>query len=269
MQKSLFRQIISQLFTVNHAKDRNKHTTHYDEIYKNLASWDKKPLLRTIYRNFYKDIAAYLRNDLKGYTIEVGSGIGKIKEIITQCICTDIYKNPWIDQVEQVYRLSFDDNEVSNIIMIDVFHHLHYPGSALSESFRVLCRDGRLIIFEPHISLLGWIVYGLCHHEPVAMGMDIEWTAPKDFNSDDDSYYAAQGNATRIFWKGQYVEYLDGWNKLICRRMPCISYIASGGYSKHQLYPTNLLPLMRVIDSCCEMLPWLFATRILVVLEKR
>ena len=51
--------------------------------------------------------------------MELGSGIGNIKSVIDSAICTDIFDNPWIDQVENAYRLSFLDNEVSNIILFD------------------------------------------------------------------------------------------------------------------------------------------------------
>jgi len=244
-------------------------TQHNDEIHENLKSWNSKPLLREIYRSFHQEISRYLRHDLQGEIIELGSGIGSIKEIIPHCLCTDIFPNPWIDRVENIYHLSFVDNEVSNIIMIDVFHHISHPGTALSELSRVLCKNGRLIIFEPYVSLLGWLVYGLLHNEPISMNKDIEWIAPDNYTSGNGPYYAAQGNASRIFGSNRYSVYLKDWNRLVYRRMSYISYIASGGFSKPQLYPLKLLPLIQQLDSFLDLFPKLFASRMLVVLEKR
>jgi hypothetical protein len=44
--------------------------------------------------------------------------------------------------------------------------------------------------------------------------------------------------------------------------------VASGGYSKPQLYPDKAFLLMRLVDRMCDYLPGIFATRLLVVLEK-
>jgi hypothetical protein len=58
-----------------------------------------------------------------------------------------------------------------------------------------------VIVFDPAISWTGRLVYGLFHHEPVAMGLPITWDAPAGFNASDADYFAAQGAATRIFWR--------------------------------------------------------------------
>jgi hypothetical protein len=49
--------------------------------------------------------------------------------------------------------------------------------------------------------------------------------------------------------------------------MAAISYVASGGYSKPQLYPDAAFGLMRWIDGVCDRMPALFATRLMAVLE--
>ena len=244
-------------------------TRHNNEIHKNLKAWRRKPLLQLIYRDFYKLLSDNLQYGIKGPIVEIGSGIGSLKEIIPNCVCTDIFGNPWVDRIENVYDLSFEDEEISNVIMFDVFHHIRYPGTALDEIRRTLCNNGRLIIFEPYISLLGLLVYGLMHDEPINMRKDISWHAPEDFDIAKDTYYAAQGNAMRIFVTNKYRELLRDWKQVVNKRISSVSYIASGGFSKPQLYPVCLYPAMKLVDRCCNLLPWLFATRILVVLEKQ
>jgi len=93
--------------------------------------------------------------------------------------------------------------------------------------------------------------------------------APEDFDIAKDTYYAAQGNAMRIFETNKYREPLRDWKQVVNNRISSVSYIASGGFSKPQLYPVCLYPAMKLVDRCCNLLPWLFATRILVVLEKQ
>jgi SAM-dependent methyltransferase len=188
--------------------------------------------------------------------------------IIPKVICTDIFENPWIDQVENAYNLSFTNESVSNIILFDVWHHLKFPGNALAEFYRVLKPGGRIIIFEPSMSFIGFLVYGLLHHEPVAYFKKIPWFAA-DSKKPDNEYYAAQGNASRIFGRRFYRDRLNDWEIKKIKRYASFSYILSGGYSKNQLYPDRLLPVLQKVDSILNLLPSIFATRMLVVLEKK
>jgi SAM-dependent methyltransferase len=240
---------------------------HLDEIRKNQESWQRKPLLRRIYRGFHREIAAEL-SDLPGATVEIGSGVANIRDTIPGCLCTDLFPNPWLDQVENAYRLTFQDGSLANVILFDVFHHLRYPGTALQELHRVLVRGGRLIIFEPRISLLGALVFGLLHHEPIGALKPIEWSAPSSFRPEAlDDYYAAQGNATRVFLRRSPVQ-LPGWRVVRTLQRSALAYVASGGYSKPQLYPDSWYPLMRSLEKVLDRFPALFATRMLVVLER-
>ncbi len=242
---------------------------HSEEIQKNLQYWESKPLLKQIYNNFHRLIAVYLSNIPNAQVVELGSGIGNIKDIIPHCIRTDLFPNPWIDQEENAFRLSFQNNEVSDLILFDVFHHLRYPGTALKEFHRVLIPRGRIIIFDPCLSLLGYILYGLFHHEPIGLKNPIHWFAPKNWDPNNIDYYAAQGNASRVFFEKKWKQNFTLWNVVAKKRLSAISYVTSGGYSKPQLYPGFIYPLMRGLDRICDYLPFLFATRLLVVLEKK
>jgi SAM-dependent methyltransferase len=240
---------------------------HDIEIHENLKHWKAKPVLRRLYREFHERIAAATIPSSAGITVELGSGIGNIKEVLPDCLRTDLFDNPWLDQCENAYELSFADQTVANIILFDVFHHLRYPGSAFKEFERVLIPGGRVIIFDPCVSLLGRIVYGLLHHEPLALSEPIAWDAPAGWSPADDSYYAAQGNAYRTFFEGDLSSLLPNWRLVERSRMSAISYVASGGYSKPQIYPDAAFGLMRRLDSICDLFPALFATRLLAVLQ--
>jgi len=243
---------------------------HNIEIQKNLEAWNKKSLLQEIYKGFYDLILKWIRKDLAGETVELGSGIGNFKSAYPKCIATDIFPNPWIDRVESAYHLSFENASVSNLVLFDVFHHLAFPGSALNEFKRALVKDGRVIIFEPYISLFGLLVYGIFHHESIALFNDINWIH-KESENPDEKYYAAQGNATRIF--GKYSKYqkeiLKDWNIINIKQMSAISYVLSGGFSKPALYPMAFLPLIKLKEKILDLMPLLFATRIMIVLEKK
>ncbi|PWH12223.1 MAG: methyltransferase type 11 [Anaerolineae bacterium] len=241
---------------------------YQSEILQNEQYWQKKPILRRIYREFHEEIARHLSSLDAPLVVELGSGIGNIKEVIPHALRTDLFANPWLDQIENAYTLSFQDATVSDLILFDVFHHLRYPGTALKEFWRVLRPGGRVLVFDPFISLLGLVVYGLLHKEPINWWQEITWYAPADWDPHQLEYYAAQGNATRVFFSRMTPTLLKDWKLVMRKRYAAFSYVASGGYSGPQLYPDGLYPKMRMLDQVLDALPPVFATRILVVLEK-
>lgn len=255
---------LSQYITMLLALDQ-----HNIEIHRNRDAWMRKPLLRNVYSEFYRQIVRRLSTGTKGLQVELGSGMGNIKEFLPDCRTTDLFPNPWLDQQENAYALSFSPESVADLILFDVWHHLEHPCAALNEFHRVLAPGGRVILFEPAISALGRLVYGLFHHEPLGMSQPIDWTTPADFSPDTPGYYAAQGNATRMFSWGEAKGRLDGWEIKEVTHLCSLSYFASGGFSKRQCYPDAWLPFLQKVDRFLSAWPSLFAARMIVVLEKR
>ena len=241
---------------------------HQEFINKNSEYWNRKPLLQKLYADFYRLIAQNLSNLPDRKIVELGSGLGNIREVIPDCLRTDLFPNPWIDQVENAYKLSFADESISDLILTDVFHHLRYPGTALQELKRVLRKGGRIVILEPCLSALGLLVYGALHDEPIAITKKIEWSAPAGWSPEKIDYYAAQGNATRVFVGHSFRPRLADWRRIEIIRLSAIAYAASGGFSKPQLYPSSMLPLIKKVEKLLDLFPILFATRLLVILEK-
>ena len=242
---------------------------HNVEIQANASHWRRKPLLQKVYQRFYEAIASELRRDLTGVTVEIGSGIGNLKSVVPDAITTDLFPNPWLDQVENAYELTFSDRSIANLILFDVWHHLQYPGTALAEFHRVLQKQGRLVIFDPAIGLLGRVVYSAFHHEPLGLMQPICWRAPDDFSPEKMSYYAAQGNAQRIFFSKEFAAQLSDWCVVKRKQFAGLSYVGSGGFRGPQLYPQKLHGALRLLDRFADSAPRFFATRLLVVLEKK
>ena len=241
---------------------------HNIEILRNREAWQRKPLLQDIYRRFYRLIAGHIDQSAPGLVVELGSGMGTIKEVIPQCITTDLFPNPWLDRQENAYRLSFADGSVSHLILFDVWHHLRYPGTALREFHRVLAPGGRVILFEPAASWTGRLVYHLFHHEPVGVKAPTVWQAPAGFSADDVDYYAIQASATRHFWWGEARDRLAGWRVARVQPIASFAYLTSGGFSGPRLGGPFLAILMRGLDFVTSPFPRLFAARLLIVLEK-
>ncbi len=249
--------------------DRLDIERHDAEIHENLAHWQRKPALRRAYGAMYRAVASRLQGLPEGLVVECGSGIGNLKAAIPGCITTDLFPNPWLDRTENVYALSFPDASVAGLVLFDVLHHLEYPGTALREIARVLVPSGRVVVVEPAMGLLGRVVLGLFHHEPLGLGREIRWEAPPGWDPSRAAYHAAQGNAWRIFRSRAYRERLA---PLELREVSCASalpWLLSGGFRGPQLYPGFLYPVLERLDRLASRFPRLFATRMWVVLEKR
>jgi SAM-dependent methyltransferase len=133
------------------------------------SAWNTKPVLRLVYDDFYNRIAGICR---PGTTIEIGSGIGNLKEKIGNVISTDIQCAPWLDCVMDAQSLPFAAETADNIVMVDVLHHVEYPTAFFAEADRVLRPGGRIIMVEPAITWGSSAFYRLLHHEPVVMSAD-------------------------------------------------------------------------------------------------
>ncbi|MEI7731826.1 MAG: class I SAM-dependent methyltransferase [Verrucomicrobiota bacterium] len=239
---------------------------HQVEIQKNLHYWQNKPLLQEIYAGFYRRIVSLIDQRIPGKIVEIGSGIGNLKTHLPGAITTDLFPNPWLDLVCDAYELPFADGAVSHLVAFDVFHHLEAPNAFLKEAHRALCPGGRIILFEPFISAASYPVYGWLHHEPVALRKPIQQatTLPPP-----RAYYAAQGNATRLFFKQEIPGWPEGWSIFHREAFSAFHYLLSGGYSKPACYPAAGLNRMRRLDAALSRWPRLFGGRCLVGLTRR
>ncbi len=238
---------------------------HQAEIERNLRAWNAKPLLREIYAGFYRRILALVKPAIPGRIVEIGSGIGNLKARLPGALATDLFPNPWLDLVCDGYELPFRPGSLSHLVLFDVFHHLRAPNAFLREARRVLVPAfGRLILFEPYVSWASHPVYGMFHHEPVAWREPISQAEslprPRD-------YYAAEGNATRLFFQQETPGWPEGWRVFHAEAFSCFHYLMSGGYGKGALYPASWLPGLQKLDATLSRWPRLFGGRCLVGLQ--
>jgi SAM-dependent methyltransferase len=239
-------------------------TQHQTEIQRNLVAWQGKPLLQTIYAGFYRRIIELIAPELPGQILEIGSGIGNLKSHYPHALSSDLFPNPWLDLVCDGYELPFEDHALSHLILFDVFHHLLAPKAFLREAKRALTPGGRLILFEPYVSCSSYPVYGLFHHEPVSLTSRINLSDSLPRRRD---YYAAQGNATRLFFGARNPQWLEGWKIFHRSAFASFSYLLSGGFSKPSFYRQDRLCSLERYDQFLSRWPRLFAARCLIGLQ--
>lgn len=241
---------------------------HNREIHENLRHWERKPELQAEYARFYRLIAQRLEGIPAGPVLECGSGIGNLKSVLPDAITSDLFPNPWLDRQENIYALTCADASLGGVVLFDVFHHLQYPGAALRELQRVLSPGGRVVIFDPAAGVLGRLVIGLFHHEPLALSEQITWDPPADFDPASSTYYAAQGNAWRIFGGDAYRSKLSAWTCRAPTYCPALLWLLTGGFRGPSLAPAEVRPVAEGVEYLLGLAPRLFASRMLVVLEK-
>ena len=78
--------------------------------------------------------------------------LGCGNSILSRYINLDIVKNKGVDLVHNlnVFPYPFEDNQFDEILMSHVLEHLMYPQETMKEVYRMLKKDGKLIIRFPH-----------------------------------------------------------------------------------------------------------------------
>jgi SAM-dependent methyltransferase len=133
------------------------------------SAWQRKPVLQLVYDDFSERIAAAC---VPGLTVEIGGGIGNLKQRLTDVVATDVQFAPWLDCVADAQRLPFADGIAANIVMVDVLHHIEYPPKFFRDAARVLKPGGRIVMVEPAITPGSTLFYRVLHHEPVRTSAD-------------------------------------------------------------------------------------------------
>jgi len=127
---------------------------------------ERKPFLRDLYREHYRELRQGIAGAPPGPVVEIGSGGGFLKAVLPEVITTDLHPEPHLDRVMGAERLDFEDAAVSAIVMLNVFHHLPDPRTFLREAARVLKTGGRAVLIEPAHTWLWSRLYRLFSAEP-------------------------------------------------------------------------------------------------------
>ncbi len=233
-----------------------------------LKIWETKPVLRAIYQDYYQRIVENM--SLGGEVLEIGGGSGNLKKYIKNAVSTDIVSLPWLDSVCDAHSLPFKDETFSNIVAVDVLHHLERPIKFLGETVRTLKPGGRLVLLEPAITKLSWFFYHFMHPEPVILDTNPLEDAP--LSPDRKPFDANQAIPELIFGKYQS-EFSKLFPELIIKKkqyFSLVTYPLSGGFRKWSLIPKQLVrPFLALEKNLEPMLGKWFGFRLFIVLEKK
>ncbi|MDQ3021268.1 MAG: class I SAM-dependent methyltransferase [Bacteroidota bacterium] len=235
---------------------------------KHKEIWEKKKILRIIYKEWYKMIIKNL-SSVGGKSLELGAGSGNFKEFMPEVISADIDKCDWLDMSFDAHNIPFDNESLANIIMIDVFHHLYNPVKFLNEAQRVLKRGGRILMLEPFPTAFSSIIYKAFHPEPFIFNID--YYLHNDLK-EKDPWDSNQAIPYLIFFKHQdkFLESFGQVFKIIKKeKMSFILYPASGGFENKSMIPDSLISFFKGLETVLTPFKDLLAFRCFVVIEKR
>ncbi|MBV8752190.1 MAG: class I SAM-dependent methyltransferase [Hyphomicrobiales bacterium] len=229
--------------------------------------WERKPVLREVYRDLYDRLAPECR---PGTTIEIGGGIGNLKQRLSDVVATDVQYAPWLDCVADAQSLPFATGAAANIVMVDVLHHLEFPTLFFREAARVLRTGGRLLMMEPAITYGSTLFYRLFHHEPVRSSAEalVEGTP----NRHRDPYDANIAIPTILVTR-ERARFDARFPELRIVRVVWFAFAAfalSGGFRPWSLLTAGAARrLMRLERAVEPLIGRLAGFRVMIVIEKR
>jgi SAM-dependent methyltransferase len=229
--------------------------------------WNERPLLRHLYRSWYRELGKRL-STVSGDAIELGSGIATFQEVCPRVRPTDVEATPWTDEVVDAETLPYPAASLSNLILIDVYHHLARPATFLDEAVRVLAPAGRLLILDPYCSPVSTAAYQRFHHERTDLSAD---AFCDDLSLATDPLLSNQARATLGFFRCAS-EFESRWPclRLVERtRLAFVAYPLSGGYSGRQLVSERVGRVLNRVEPALRWLGPLTAFRCLVVIDRR
>jgi SAM-dependent methyltransferase len=208
-----------------------------------------------------------------GTSLELGSGIGTIKEFIPGIVTSDLVKTDFVDMACSAYDIGSPDQsgKWANIIAMDMLHHLCRPMDFFRSASAVLEPGGRIVLAEPAATFFGRIFYTLFHQEPIKPS---HIKPPFEMQPDNEQgEFANMGMGVSLFRhnRDSCAAALDEMGletgDLVFRDL--LAYPLTGGYSGKQLAPSRVLGAILAMEKFIPQ--FLFrhlGLRMIIVLEK-
>jgi len=193
-----------------------------------------------LYKEWYELISKFL-SEIDGINIELGCGASFIDQINKSIKKTDVFLNSNTDFKLNAMDIGKDfENKISNLILVNVFHHISDPELFLKSAEKSLLSGGRIIMIEPSNNYWSRLVYKFIGHEPFDTSQ-IEWK----FQSKDPLLDSNQALSWIIFERDyeKFKNLFPMFSLIQKKNMMPFSYLLSGGHS----FNTRIGRLVRII----------------------
>jgi len=204
----------------------------------------KKPFLKKLYIDFYKQFKKAVSDSENKVLVELGSGGGFIKEVIGNVITSDVLELPNVDKVFSVLDMPFEQASVDAFFMFDVLHHITEPKAFFKEALRRLKIGGKVVMIEPANTLWSRFIYKRFHHE--AFDAQAKWELQESgpLSGENDAL------AWIIFWRDRKIfeSEFPSLRIVSMRNHTPLRYVLSGGLTLRQLVPSFSYPAVKAIE---------------------
>ena len=201
--------------------------------------------LGILYKEWYELISQQLSESV-GINLELGCGASFINEIIKNIIKTDVFYNSNTDLKLDAMEVGLKyENKISNLILVNVFHHISNPELFLRSAEKSLLLGGRIIMIEPSNNIWSRLIYRLVGHEKFDTEQ-INW----EFQSNDPLLDSNQALSWIIF-KRDYKKFKKLFPKFTLikkKSMMPLSYLLSGGHSYNTKIGKIIIKIVRKLE---------------------
>ena len=221
----------------------------------------KKPFLKKLYIDFYKQFKKAVSDSENKVLVELGSGGGFIKEVISNVITSDVLELPNVDKVFSALDMPFEEASVDAFFMFNVLHHITEPRAFFREALRCLKVCGRVVMIEPANTLWSRFIYKNFHHEAFDTQTpgwgcrgQAKWEPePRKAGTLQKSGPLSGGNgalAWIIFWRDRKIfeSEFPSLRIVRMRNHTPLRYLLSGGLTLRQLVPSFSYPAVKAIE---------------------
>ncbi len=208
--------------------------------------------------------------------IEVGSGAGFTKDFIKNknFKLTDLGNDEHLDIKNiDAQNTCFEDETYDYVIASNMIHHIPYPMKFFKEMNRILKKNGKLIIFESHCSIIFQIATTIMKHEGFDFTLNV-WDEKIPKSDEKNAWHGNIAVPHLIFDdKEGYNTYLGNLFKIEHDKLTeCFIFLNSGGVtSKTKCIPMNkfFLNILDFIDRILvKLFPNIFCMGRRIVLRK-
>jgi SAM-dependent methyltransferase len=204
----------------------------------------KKPFLKNLYIDFYKQFRRAVPDFEKKVLVELGSGGGFIKQLMDNVITSDILELPNVDKVFSALSMPFEAASIDAFFMFDVLHHITDPKAFFEQALRCLKAPGKIVMIEPANTLWARFIYQNFHHE--RFDTRAEWTL-------EEAGPLSQANGA-VPWiifsrdREMFEKEFPTLKIVAMRNHTPLRYLLSGGLTLRQLVPSFTYPMVKVIE---------------------
>jgi SAM-dependent methyltransferase len=217
-----------------------------ETLTQNRLGFEKENIaLGILYKEWYELISKQL-SELDGMNLELGCGASFLDQIIKSITKSDVFLNTNTDLKIDAMDVGLKfENKISNLILVNVFHHISNPELFLRSAERSLLRGGRIIMIEPSNNFWSRFVYKLVGHEKFDT-KQINWM----FESNDPLLDSNQALSWIIF-KRDYKKFKELFPKFFLlkkKSMMPFSYLLSGGHTHNTKVGKVFIKIIRKLE---------------------